>query len=105
MHDFSWSQSEKRQSRVLFDRCVQSELAEIIAEFKRRAAAVQGPPEMWDLEDFLRESRTEFNRKYDYRYSQLIWVFGRLLREQRVTEQDLQFLSADKLEAIRRFLS
>jgi hypothetical protein len=40
--------------------------------------------------------------KYDYRYSQLISVFGRLIREGRLTEAHLEGLSQDKLEFIRR---
>jgi len=36
---------------------------------------------MWDLEHHLTERRKEIDRKYDYRYSQLDLVFGRLLRE------------------------
>lgn len=78
------------------------ELAETIADFKRRAAAVSEPEEMWALENFLRRRRVDIDRKYDYRYSQLILVFGRLLREKRIQEADLVGLSEDKLELIRR---
>ena len=43
--------------------------------------------------------------KYDYRYSQLILVFSRLLREGRIREEQLAGLSEEKLSYIRRVLS
>jgi hypothetical protein len=42
-------------------------------------------------------------RKYDYRYSQLNLVFGRLLREKWIDEEDLRGLGEDKLPAIRSY--
>jgi hypothetical protein len=45
--------------------------------------------------------KIEFERKYDFRYSVLISVFGRLLYEGWVTEADLADLKADKLEFIQ----
>ena len=59
------------------------------------------PDEIWRIDDFLSEKRKEFDRKYDYRYSVLIGVFGRLLREGWVTQEDLAGLQADKLEFIQ----
>ena len=47
-------------------------------------------------------SRAEIDAKYDYRYSQLIIVFGALLRQQRIQEDDLLGLSEEKLASIRR---
>ena len=102
MHDLKWSDSEKKLSRQVFQTAVSQELAETIADFKRRAAAVSEPDEMWELEDFLRTRRIDIDRKYDYRYSQLIFVFGHLLREKRIREVDLAGLSEDKLKLIRR---
>jgi hypothetical protein len=57
---------------------------------------------MWALEGYLREKRTGIDRKYDYRYSQLIVVFGHLLREGRIQEAQLAGLSEEKLVEIRR---
>ena len=59
------------------------------------------PEEIWRIDDFLSERRREFERKYDFRYSVLIGVFGRLLYEGWVTEADLAGLKADKLEFVR----
>jgi hypothetical protein len=55
------------------------------------------------LEHYLTERRKQITRKYDYRYSQLTDVFGRLLYEKRLSEQELNGLREDKLTAIRSF--
>jgi len=41
------------------------------------------------------------NRKYDYRYSQLTHIFGKLLYEKRLHEEELRGLREDKLNSIR----
>jgi hypothetical protein len=53
------------------------------------------------LEHYLTQRRKEIDRKYDYRYSRLTQVFGRLLRENRLREEDLRGLGEDKLKSIR----
>ena len=81
---------------------LQGELAEVLREFKARAAAAQTPGDMWPIEHFLNQRRRELDAKYDYRHSQLISVFRRLIREGRLTEAHVEGLSQDKLEFIRR---
>ena len=105
MHDMKWSESEKKLARRVFEGALAAELAETIADFKARAAAVKAPDDMWEIEERLRNKRLEIDRKYDYRYSQLIFVFGRLLREGRVQEAQLAGLSEEKLDGIRRVAS
>ena len=92
-------------ARRVFDVALQRELADAIAEFKARAAAVASPEEMWALEEFLSRRRREIDATYDYRYSQLVIVFGRLLRERRIEERDLEGLSEEKISTIRRIAS
>jgi Photoprotection regulator fluorescence recovery protein len=100
MDYFTWSGADKKAARTMYDAAVQAELAEIMVEFKRRALAAAEPSEMWDLEDWLRDTRLAFDRKYDYRYSVLVGVLGELLSEGRITPTQLQTLSNDKVEAI-----
>jgi hypothetical protein len=61
------------------------------------------PSTYWDLEHYLTKRRKEIDRKYDYRYSQLTQVFGRLLHEKRLREGELRGLREDKLKSIRSF--
>ena len=105
MEHLKWSQSEKRLSRSVFEHAVAAELAELITEFKRRAADIRTPEEMWSLREYLESAERDFETKYDFRYSQLLFVFGRLVRERRITMEQLHGLSEDKLEYIRRIVS
>src|SRR6266478_726377 len=103
-----WSKSEKAIARTAFDAALGRELHELIQEAKKMASQIQQPPDLWDLEHYLSERRKEIDRKYDYRYSQLTHVFGKLLHESRLSEEELRGLGEDKLKLIRslaRFLA
>jgi hypothetical protein len=99
----TWSKSEKVIARKAFDAALGRELLEVIREAKRMANQIQHSSELWDLEHYLTERRKEIDRKYDYRYSQLTDVFGRLLHERRVTEEELRGLREDKMKLIHSF--
>jgi hypothetical protein len=105
LHDEMWTDREKRIARGVFEGALADELASTIADVKARAAAVVAPEDMWALERHLRERRRDIDRKYDYRYSQLVRVFGQLLREGRIREEQLVGLSEGKLNDIRRCAS
>ncbi|NTU42259.1 MAG: hypothetical protein HGA78_04245 [Nitrospirales bacterium] len=101
MIDFKWSDSEKKIARRAFDAAVQRELAALLKEMKDRAAKAERTEDIWALYDYLSEQRRSIDGKYDYRYSQLTFVFGRLLREGWIEEQDIDGLAEEKLERIR----
>jgi hypothetical protein len=96
-----WSRSEKALARKAFDAALGRELHEVIQEAKKMASQIQQSSDLWDLEHYLTERRKEINRKYDYRYSQLAHVFGKLLYEKRLREDELRGLQEDKLNSIR----
>ena len=98
-----WSRSEKTIARKAFEGALGRELHEVIQEAKKMASQIQQSSDLWDLEHYLTERRKEINRKYDYRYSQLTHVFGRLLYEKRLREDELSGLRQDKLQPIRSF--
>ena len=102
MSDGTWKTSEKKIARRVFDAALQSELAEIMARFKLRAASIKEPDDMWEIQTYLAHAQREIDNKYDFRYSQLEIVFGRLLREGRIEDQDLSGLSEEILSNIRR---
>ena len=97
----TWSKSEKAIARAAFDAALGRELHEVIQEAKRMANGIQTSSDLWDLEHYLTERRKQIDRKYDYRYSQLTLVFGRLLYENRLGEEDLRGLREDKMKSIR----
>lgn len=100
-NDPIWSRSEKLIARKAFDAALGRELHEVIQETQKMASQIQQSSDLWDLEHYLTERRKEIDRKYDYRYSQLTHVFGRLLYEGRLREEELHGLREDKLKPIR----
>ena len=78
-HERTWSRSEKIIARTAFDAALGRELHEVMQEAKRMATQIQQSSDLWDLEHYLTARRKEIDRKYDYRYSRLTDVFGKLL--------------------------
>lgn len=72
-----------------------------IQSAKQMAAKIQQSSELWELEHHLTELRKEIDRKYEYKYSKLIFVFGDLVREGKLEPEDLRGLSEKKLRYIR----
>ena len=105
MDDHYWSGSEKKIARRAFDTALESALAKIMAEFKAKAAAAVTPADMWDVEDWLRRHRRQIDQLFDYRYSGLTLVFGRLIAEGLLDEGQLAGLAEEKLAQIRRDVS
>jgi hypothetical protein len=63
---------------------------------------VSTPGELWEVEHWLTELRTEINKTYDYRYSVLSVVFAKLLRRRVLSDSDLNGLGPDKVALIQR---
>jgi Photoprotection regulator fluorescence recovery protein len=104
----TWSRSEKAIARRVFDAALKRELQEVMQKTKQMANQINQPADLWDLERYLTERRKDIDSKYDSRSSRLTSVFGRLLCERRVNEDELRALREDKVEAIRscaKFLS
>ncbi len=101
----TWSESEKKLARRLFDAALEAELNDTISEFKTKASAVASAGQMWELESFLSARRRDIDAKYEYRYSQLLFVFGRLVREGRISREQLRGLAEEKLQAIDQIFS
>jgi Photoprotection regulator fluorescence recovery protein len=97
----TWSKSGKAIARTTFDAALGRELHEVIQQVKRMASEIQESSDLWDLEQYLTERRKQIGRMYDYRYSQLTLVLGRLLYENRLSEEDLRGLREDKMKSIR----
>ena len=105
MQHSTWTEAEKKIARRVFNAALQRELVQVMAEFKRRAAGASDPDDIWSVQEYLAETRRQIDTKYDFRYSQLLIVFGRLLRENRIEEGDLTGLSDEKLRYVRSVAS
>jgi hypothetical protein len=99
-----WSKSEKSIARTAVDAALGRELHEVIQQTQRMANQIQRSSDLWNLEHYLTQRRKEIDRKYEYHYSRLTDVLGRLLYENRLSEEDLRGLREDKMELIRSFV-
>jgi hypothetical protein len=70
-------------------------------EAKQMANHIKEPPDMWELEHYLTQRRKDIDRKYVFRSSRLTQVFGKLLCERRISEEELRALREEKMKAIR----
>jgi Photoprotection regulator fluorescence recovery protein len=102
MRDLKWSPAEKAIARKAFDLALGREFEAVILETKNKAAKIQEPSGLWELEQYLTQRRQEINRKYDYRYSVLPLILANLLSSGRLNENELQGLGEDKLDYIHR---
>jgi hypothetical protein len=104
MHNDTWSKSEKIIARRAYDDAHARELAALADEVRRHANAIAEPHHIWALHDFLTRKRKEIDQKYDYRYSQLVWVLARLISDGWLSEAELTGLAEEKLARIRSIL-
>ncbi|MFM8767566.1 MAG: hypothetical protein ACKOD9_07290 [Rubrivivax sp.] len=101
----NWSAREKQIARAVFERAAFEEEKELLELCRARAAALKDLEEVRALEVWIRDSLREYQYKYDYRYSQLLMVFARLVREGRVEIELLEGLDDEKLLYIKRVVS
>ena len=100
-HTLKWSPAEKAIARKAFDRALQREFAATINEVKNKAAKIEQPSQLWELETYLTRRRQDIDRQYDYRYSVLPLVLSNLILQGRLKEEELRGLGEDKLKYIR----
>jgi len=105
MNDENWSTGEKKAARRAFEVAYERECAALIAKLKEQTNRASDANDLWQIQEFLAAARKETDRKYDYRYSVLIWVFARLMREGWLTVADLSGLREDKIEEIKSLAS
>ncbi|NEO28224.1 MAG: hypothetical protein F6K03_15420, partial [Kamptonema sp. SIO4C4] len=95
-----WSQAEKQVARVAFETAHNREAEAILEEVRKTATAIADLEEVWRLHDFLSARRHDMDGKYDFRYSNLIFVFAQLVGEGWLSLEDLEGLAREKLTKI-----
>ena len=105
MNDFKWSNAEKQVAKRAYDAAHEREYAKLIEKTREMAGKMHEPGDLWRLHDFLARTLKEIDEKYDYRYSQLIMVFARLVHQGWLSRDELEGLHADKLAKIELILS
>jgi hypothetical protein len=97
----TWSAAEKKTARRAFDQAFQRKCADVAAQVKKMIASASSPSDLWQIHDYLSEERRTVDRTFDYRYSVLLLVFSKMLRDGWLTEADLTGLREDKIEKIK----
>jgi hypothetical protein len=99
--DFTWSPTQKKAARAAFDLAVARELKAIRQHVEAMLTSDAEDRVIWKLEEYLYEKRRELDQKYDYRYSMLMLVFPRLVREGWLTLDELDGIGEEKIEVFR----
>ncbi|BBD57257.1 hypothetical protein NIES2109_00220 [Nostoc sp. HK-01] len=98
--EVEWSKTEEEIAKHAFEKAYQREIEAVIQEVRQRSSKMTQADEMWQLHDFLSARRHEIDGKYEYRYSVLIFVFARLIKEGWLHLDELQGLEKDKLTKV-----
>ena len=101
MIDSIWTNSEKKLARKVFDAAVERALSQLVEEFKRKAAATSDVESLWKVRDWMNRRQREIDNEFDFRYSQLILVFAKLVRARKLEMAELNGLSEQKLAEIQ----
>ena len=65
------------------------------------AQKIKDASELWELERYLTQRRKQIDGKYECNYSVLLLVLADLVREGRVSLNELDGLAEDKLRCVR----
>jgi hypothetical protein len=101
MNDVKWSKTEKMIAKRAFEGAHRKECEATLQELKEKVASAKEASSLWHIQHFLLGKLHEIERKYDYRYSVLLFVFARLLKEGWIQESDIEGLTEDKLEKVK----
>ena len=101
MIEQNWSKKEKAVARRAFEDAYEKECKDLIQQIQKKASEAKDPPDIWRLHDFLTKRIKEIDGRYNYRYSVLILVFARLMKEGWITVDEIEGLSEDKISKIR----
>jgi len=97
----TWAPTEKKLARIAFDKAFERQCAAITQEARRMLEAVNTASDIFRVQEYLTEQRRIVDRLYDYRYSRLLDVFGRLLSDGWLREGDLNGLQPEKIAKIK----
>ncbi len=100
INDIRWNPKEKKIAKLAFDKAYLREMSEIKNALVDKIKKLKDDTDVWQIQNYLSNRRDEVDKKYDYRYSQLILVFGQLLREGYLMENDLTGLDEEKINFI-----
>jgi hypothetical protein len=104
MRDLKWSKTEKQIAKKAFEKAYERECSDLAKKIQSEAEKIKEPADIWRLQHFLNKKVREIDNKYDYRYSVLILVFARLIKDGWLMIDDLKGLGQEKIDRIASLL-
>jgi Photoprotection regulator fluorescence recovery protein len=98
--DTEWSHVEQNIAQAAFDKAYDREISALIKEINEKASVISQIEDIWGLHDYLSARRHDIDGKYDYRYSVLVFVFARLVKEGWLLIDELEGLEASKIKKV-----
>lgn len=98
--EISWSQTEKKIAEQAFNKAYERESSCIVEAVRDQASKITKIDDLWYINDFLNARRHDLDGKYDYRESNLIFVFATLIKQKWLQIEELEGLTKDKLAKI-----
>jgi hypothetical protein len=105
VNDSKWSKTEKQIAKKAFEKAYKGECADLAGRIRSKAEEIKEPADIWRLQDFLNKKAKEIENKYDYRYSVLILVFAKLIKDGWLKVEDLKGLGQEKIDRITAILN
>jgi hypothetical protein len=99
--DETWAPTEKKLARSAFDKAFERHCRAITQEARRMLETTAVPSDVFRVQEYLTEQRKIVDGLYDYRYSRLLGVFGRLLSDGWLRKGDLRGLQPEKIAKIK----
>jgi hypothetical protein len=97
----TWAPTEKKLARIAFDNAFERQCTAITQEARQMLETRTAPSEIFRVQEYLTEQRKSVDGLYDYRYSRLLGVFGRLLSDGWLREADLHGLQPEKIAKVK----
>ena len=98
--EIDWNPSEKLVAQRAFQTAYDREMNALIEVVRAKASEIAELDDLWYLNDFLSARRHDIDGKYDYQYSDLIFIFARLVKEGWLKLDELEGLDRSKLSKI-----
>ena len=99
--DETWAPTEKKLARIAFDKSFERQCTAVTQEARQTLETMTASSEIFRVQKYLTEQRKIVDGLYDYRYSRLLGVFGRLLSDGWLREGDLDGLQPEKIAKIK----
>jgi hypothetical protein len=97
----AWPKSEKILAQKILGVALNREMLEIRKRISKTVTDYKEHEDIWKLHKYLSDKKKEMDSKYELKYSQMILVFGRMIREGYLREDDFNGLSESKIKAVK----